>query len=84
LGCSAPYFEQISAILVREGFIETKRGCNGGYSLAKGIESKTMWDIIEVFNDKSWESQGSILDELREKFIEDARATVLLSIKTPS
>jgi len=78
LECSAPYFEQISQVLIKYEFVKTTRGCRGGYSLAKGSETKTMWDLIEAFNGKSWEDQGSTFDILRDKFIEAAKATTLV------
>jgi len=79
LEVSAPYFEQISAILIKEGFIKTKRGCRGGYSLAKDVESRTMWDLIQAFNSRSWDAEGSVLDVLRDKFIAVAQETKLLN-----
>lgn len=44
-----PYLEQIMVSLKKGGLIQTVRGRNGGYMLARAPEQITVRDIIEVF-----------------------------------
>ncbi|MBQ7202416.1 MAG: Rrf2 family transcriptional regulator [Eubacterium sp.] len=45
---SKKYLEQIVAILNRPGFLQTNRGQNGGYRLAKPADRYTVGDILRI------------------------------------
>ena len=45
---SNKYLEQIIAMLNKAGFLETARGNNGGYKLAKKAEDYTVGDILRA------------------------------------
>jgi len=49
---SEPYLEQIMITLKSVGFVNTVRGCNGGYALNKRPEDISVLDILEVFEGK--------------------------------
>ena len=45
---SLKYIEKLINPLKKAGLVESKRGCNGGYSLALSSESITLAQIIQV------------------------------------
>ena len=45
-GISRKYLEQIMSLLVRAGFVESQRGKNGGYRLARPAEDYTLGEIL--------------------------------------
>jgi Rrf2 family protein len=53
-GISQPYLEQIAADLRRAGLLHSKRGAQGGYSLARLPSAVTAGDVIRAL-------EGSIL-----------------------
>ncbi len=53
-GISQPYLEQIAIDLRRAGLLRSKRGAQGGYSLARAPEVLTAGDVIRAL-------EGSIL-----------------------
>jgi len=53
-GISQPYLEQIAGDLRRAGLLRSKRGAQGGYSLARSPSSVTAGDVIRAL-------EGSIL-----------------------
>jgi Rrf2 family cysteine metabolism transcriptional repressor len=44
------YLEQLLFILKRSGYVKTKRGAEGGYSLAKPAEKVTLAQIIRLMD----------------------------------
>ena len=46
---SIKYLEKLISIFRRAGFIESKRGRNGGHTLARNPETITLAQIIQVF-----------------------------------
>jgi len=44
-----PYMEQIMIPLKAGGLVKTRRGCRGGYELARPAESVTVLEVIELF-----------------------------------
>lgn len=53
-GISQPYLEQIAIDLRRAGLLNSKRGAQGGYYLARAPEAMTAGDVIRAL-------EGSIL-----------------------
>lgn len=53
-GISQPYLEQIAIDLRRAGLLNSKRGAQGGYYLARSPEAMTAGDVIRAL-------EGSIL-----------------------
>lgn len=47
-GVSKKYLEQIVAILNKSGFLQTNRGFQGGYKLAKAPAAYTVGDILRL------------------------------------
>ena len=47
-GISRKYLEQIMSLLVRAGFVESQRGKNGGYRLARPAEDYTLGEILRA------------------------------------
>ena len=45
---SKKYLEQIVSILNRPGFLQTNRGQNGGYRLAKPADKYTVGDVLRI------------------------------------
>lgn len=45
------YITKIVTLLSKEGFIQSKKGSNGGISLLKDPQEITVRDILEVLND---------------------------------
>lgn len=81
LEISAPYFEQITAILVKEGFIRTIRGCEGGYTLAREYTEKTVWDLIEAFRVKDLiRVPSNAMSFVAESFMDVAKSKLLKHI----
>jgi len=81
LEISAPYFEQVVSVLISEGIVKSIRGCNGGYMLCdKANAQKTLWDVIQVYNTKSWDGHEGILGSLAQDFINIAQGRKLCEI----
>jgi len=81
LEISAPYFEQVVSVLIAEGIVKSVRGCNGGYKLCdKANDQKTLWDVISIYNTKSWNGHDGILDSLAKEFIAIAKGRKLCEI----
>ena len=49
---SPKYVEKLAHTFKKAGFIESKRGCKGGHSLARNPETITLAQIIQVFEKK--------------------------------
>jgi Rrf2 family protein len=47
---SAKYLEQMAAIMKTAGLIESVRGSDGGYRLAKPPQNITVWDVYNVLD----------------------------------
>ena len=47
LDISKIYLEQVFSLLKRGGVVESVKGANGGYKLARGIRTITIYDILE-------------------------------------
>jgi len=47
---SAKYLEQMAAIMKTAGLIESVRGSDGGYRLAKPPQNITVWDVYHVLD----------------------------------
>lgn len=47
-GVSVKYLEQIVSMLNKANYLETARGNNGGYRLAKKVEEYTIGDILRA------------------------------------
>lgn len=45
---SRKYLEQVSSVLVKAGFLQSRRGKTGGYQLARKPEEYTLKEILEV------------------------------------
>ena len=81
LEISAPYFEQVVSLLISEGIVQSVRGCNGGYKLCDKIASqKTLWDVISIYNTKSWDGHEGILGSLAGEFRTIAQSRKLCEI----
>jgi len=81
LEISSPYFEQVVSILISEGFVKSLRGCNGGYKLCdEARETRTLWDVIKVYNNKSWDNHEGVLNSLVQDFVNIAQGRKLCEI----
>lgn len=49
-GISKKFLDQLLLLMKREGILESKKGSNGGYFLAKPPEQITMYSIITALN----------------------------------
>jgi Rrf2 family protein len=47
-GISMKYLEQITGLLCKAGMIKSTRGARGGYRLARGSETYSVWDVLEI------------------------------------
>lgn len=48
-GVSVPFLKKIVRSLKSHGLVESKEGVGGGYTLARGVDMITLWDIISSF-----------------------------------
>lgn len=51
-GIAHRYLETVRQRLSREGIIESSRGTNGGYTLARSADQITVWDIVKAVHDE--------------------------------
>jgi len=82
-GISQNYLEQLLSILRRSGLVESIRGAQGGYKLAKPAESITVFQIIETLEGElEILSQSSLNDPLR-LFYEDCYESLTKVLTLP-
>ena len=82
-GISQNYLEQLLSILRRSGLVESIRGAQGGYKLAKPAESITVFQIIETLEGElEILSQSSSNDPLR-LFYEDCYESLTKVLTLP-
>ena len=60
---SAKYLEKLISIFRKAGFIESKRGRNGGHTLARSPETITLAEIIQVFEKEQAKKDASKIPE---------------------
>lgn len=52
-GVSLPFLKKIVRSLKSHGLVESKEGIGGGYTLARGADTISMWDIVSAFDSTS-------------------------------
>lgn len=55
LGLSKIYLEQVMSVLKKSGLVDSEKGANGGYSLAKPLNQITSYDILYAFETNLFE-----------------------------
>lgn len=49
-GVSLPFLKKIVRSLKSHSLVESKEGIGGGYTLARGADAISMWDIVSAFD----------------------------------